>query len=59
MPQMYPLNWLSHYCYFISLVFLSMLLHYFNYNINTKYFIKNNNNNILMNKKTKTLKWKW
>nr|QXG82701.1 ATP synthase F0 subunit 8 [Kyklioacalles sp. BMNH 1043787] len=51
MPQMAPLNWTSMYCYFICLMFLSIIMNYFIFLYKPKF--KN------QSLKKTFLNWKW
>nr|YP_010547195.1 ATP synthase F0 subunit 8 [Leptocimbex linealis]UYK52108.1 ATP synthase F0 subunit 8 [Leptocimbex linealis] len=55
MPQMFPMNWLNQYIYFMLLFYIIIL---FNYYFNN--FVKFNNKNFTVkNLKKNKLNWKW
>nr|UXW64306.1 ATP synthase F0 subunit 8 [Leptocimbex sp.] len=54
MPQMFPMDWLNQYIYFMMLFYMIILLNYYFMNL-TKF----NKNFIKTNYKKNKLNWKW
>nr|YP_009643719.1 ATP synthase F0 subunit 8 [Labriocimbex sinicus]AYC21404.1 ATP synthase F0 subunit 8 [Labriocimbex sinicus] len=53
MPQMFPMDWLNQYIYFMIIFYLIILLNYYSImNLKLNKFIK-------LNKTNKILSWKW
>nr|UXW64267.1 ATP synthase F0 subunit 8 [Abia sp.] len=53
MPQMFPMEWLNQYIYFLILFYLIMIMNYYSI---TNLKIKKNNK---MYKKLNLMNWKW
>nr|QSZ78266.1 ATP synthase F0 subunit 8 [Leptocimbex clavicornis] len=56
MPQMFPMDWLNQYIYFMFLFYLIILLNFYFTNPPS---IKTLKNNFKMLYKTNKLNWKW
>nr|YP_009918932.1 ATP synthase F0 subunit 8 [Praia tianmunica]QMJ96284.1 ATP synthase F0 subunit 8 [Praia tianmunica] len=53
MPQMFPMDWLSQYIYFLLIFYSIILLNYYSVmNLKLNKFVK-------LNKSNKILSWKW
>nr|YP_010528152.1 ATP synthase F0 subunit 8 [Abia zhui]UXW64293.1 ATP synthase F0 subunit 8 [Abia zhui] len=54
MPQMFPMEWLNQYIYFLMLFYFILIINY--YSITNTNLIKNK---IKHNKKLNLMNWKW